>query len=96
VNEALARLVRDRADGQCEYCELPESASVAAFEIDHIIARKHRGQTADDNLAFSCFYCNSAKGPNIAGVDPLTGEITRLFHSTPTLGGTIFDGLATA
>jgi hypothetical protein len=32
------------------------------------------------NLALSCFHCNRHKGPNIAGRDPLTGEIVRLFH----------------
>ncbi len=33
-----------------------------------------------DNLGLSCFYCNSFKGSNVAGYDPLTDEITRLFH----------------
>jgi hypothetical protein len=50
------------------------------FQIDHIIARKHAGATTADNLALSCFYCNSHKGPNIAGLDPITRELTRLFH----------------
>jgi hypothetical protein len=31
-------------------------------------------------LALSCFYCNSAKGANIAGRDPETGQLTRLYH----------------
>lgn len=34
----------------------------------------------DENLAWSCFYCNSFKGPNIAGRDEMTGAIVRLFH----------------
>lgn len=50
------------------------------FEIDHIIARKHRGRTTASNLAVSCIYCNAHKGPNIAGIDPLTGRLTRLYH----------------
>jgi len=33
-----------------------------------------------DNLALSCFFCNTFKGPNLAGVDPDTGEVTKLFH----------------
>jgi len=32
------------------------------------------------NLALACIHCNRYKGPNIAGVDPATGEIVRLFH----------------
>ena len=52
----------------------------STFEIDHIIARKHGGRTTASNLALSCFYCNTYKGPNLAGVDPVLGRIIRLFH----------------
>jgi hypothetical protein len=27
-----------------------------------------------------CLHCNRHKGPNIAGLDPSTGEVVRLFH----------------
>jgi HNH endonuclease len=80
MNEGLAKFVRERARGQCEYCQLPEKWSSIPFEIDHIIARKHNGPTTEDNFALSCFYCNSAKGTNIAGIDPESGIIVRLFH----------------
>lgn len=50
------------------------------FETDHIIAQKHQGPTELDNLAFACFLCNSAKGPNLSGIDPTTKRIVRLFH----------------
>jgi hypothetical protein len=36
--------------------------------------------TAPENLALCCLHCNCHKGPNIAGIDPVTGELTRLFH----------------
>jgi 5-methylcytosine-specific restriction endonuclease McrA len=48
--------------------------------VEHIIAIKHRGQTALDNLAWSCFQCNGNKGSDIASYDIETGELTRLFH----------------
>jgi hypothetical protein len=32
------------------------------------------------NLALSCWYCNSFKGSDIAGIDPVTGKLTRLYH----------------
>ena len=32
------------------------------------------------NLALACFHCNTHKGPNVAGVDPATGQIVRLFN----------------
>ena len=38
------------------------------------------GGTESDNLAMSCIYCNSYKGANLSGIDPVTGEIVRLFH----------------
>jgi hypothetical protein len=44
------------------------------------VAEKHGGKWEIDNLAPSCFYCNSYKGPNLAGIDPATGKVTRLFH----------------
>lgn len=75
----LDALVRQRAHGLCEYCQLAEAFSSLPFEIDHVIARKHGGKTELANLALSCFYCNSYKGPNIAGVDS-NGAIVRLFN----------------
>ena len=50
------------------------------FQIDHIIARKHGGETIAANLALSCYFCNSYKGPNIASLDPDSGRLVRLFH----------------
>lgn len=52
----------------------------AELQIDHIVAEKHHGQTVADNLALCCLNDNLHKGPNIAGLDPETGTLTRLFH----------------
>jgi hypothetical protein len=80
VNEALKRLVWERAADTCEYCRLPQLLDVLPFQIDHIIAEQHHGATAAENLALSCLNDNLHKGPNIAGLDPATGSLTRLFH----------------
>lgn len=80
MDATLERLVRQRAGGRCEYCCLPQVGARVPFEIDHIIARKHRGPTAAGNLAVSCYYCNVYKGPNLSGRDPATGKVTRLYH----------------
>jgi hypothetical protein len=80
MDAALERLVRRRAGGRCEYCSLPQLASRVPFEIDHIIARKHRGRTVAGNLAISCIYCNAYKGPNLSGLDPATRRLTPLYH----------------
>jgi hypothetical protein len=50
------------------------------FEIDHIIALQHGGPTILSNLALCCIHCNSHKGPNIAGLDPQTKRLTKLYN----------------
>ena len=80
MERRLEHIVRLRAGGVCEYCLLPESISNLPFPIDHVIARQHRGGTVAENLAEACPSCNLHKGPNIAGIDPETGQITVLFN----------------
>jgi hypothetical protein len=69
-----------RAQSRCEYCRLPSVFHPAPFQIDHVIALQHGGPTALENLALACIHCNRFKGPNIAGIDPDSGEIVRLFN----------------
>src|SRR5262245_7819956 len=59
---------------------MPQDYDYDPFEIDHVIAKKHRGPTAANNLALSCLPCNLFKGPNVAGVDPQTRKVTPLFN----------------
>jgi hypothetical protein len=51
VPAELRRLVRQRAADSCEYCLIPERATLATHAIDHIVAEKHGGITVADNLA---------------------------------------------
>lgn len=74
----LANAVRTRAHDTCEYCLLPQSVRRLRFQIEHIIARQHGGQSALENLALACGRCNRHKGTNIAGIDPATAQMTRL------------------
>jgi HNH endonuclease len=80
MEEALRQLVWARAGNACEYCRLPQLLDILPFQIDHIIAIKHHGPTTSDNLALCCYNDNTHKGPNIAGIDPATRDLTRLFH----------------
>src|SRR5947209_20314356 len=80
MDEALRQRVWERAADTREYCRMPQRFDVLPFQIDHIIAVKHHGPTAADNLSLSCYQDNLHKGPNLAGIDPDTGEVTRLFH----------------
>src|SRR5579871_1762272 len=80
MDRELEELVWRRARGRCEYCQLPHEYDELAFEIDHIIARKHRGPTRAGNLCLACFACNNHKGANLSGIDPKTKKIVKLFH----------------
>lgn len=72
--------IRSRAKDACEYCALPQRASLLPHHIDHIIAAQHQGSDDDANLCLCCLRCNLKKGPNIASIDPASGEVVRLFH----------------
>ncbi|WZO98529.1 HNH endonuclease signature motif containing protein [Isosphaeraceae bacterium EP7] len=77
----LRTLVRDRAGDRCEFCPLPQDAlPLATFHVEQIVARQHAGGDEAGNLALACHHCNGHKGPNLAGIDPDTGRIERLFH----------------
>lgn len=72
-----------RAQHACEYCRLPQRASLLPHQVDHIIAQQHLGSDAASNLCLCCLRCNLKKGPNIASTDPQAGGIYRivaLFH----------------
>ena len=72
------QLVRTRANHRCEYCGIHQRIYPDfAFHIEHIVARQHGGEDELDNLALSCHLCNSKKGPNLSGLDPDTGALTR-------------------
>jgi hypothetical protein len=81
MDESLAEAVRLRANHSCEYCHMPKALyPTIPFPIDHVIARQHGGSTVLSNLALSCLHCNSHKGPNIAGIDPKSKKLTKLFN----------------
>lgn len=81
VVERQRQLVRERAGNCCEYCGLPQAtARFLAFHVEHIRARQHGGSDDLDNLALACPDCNAHKGPNLTGIDPVSGECVQLFN----------------
>lgn len=80
MNAKTKQQVWERAQSRCEYCQMPAQFSELGFEVDHVVAMKHGGESAIDNFCLSCFYCNSYKGPNISGVDPKTNQIVSLYN----------------
>ena len=80
LSNETRELVRRRANDICEYCGLPQSASVLPHQIDHIIGRQHRGTDDVENLCLCCIRCNLKKGPNVASIDPMTRLVSALYH----------------
>ena len=80
VTVAQRREVLARAKGCCEYCHSQARFSTQSFAAEHIIPRFRGGQTVLNNLALSCFGCNSHKAVKTHAVDPATGTEVPLFH----------------
>jgi hypothetical protein len=74
MNLRLERVVWRRAGRVCEYCQMSQEYDDLPIQIDHIIGRKHEGQTTARNLALAGFLFNNHKWPNIAGRNPLFAE----------------------
>jgi hypothetical protein len=86
----LRRLVIERAGERCEYCLLPAGVSFFPHEVDHVIAEKHSGVTAAENLAFTCWRCNRHKGSDLGSFDPHTHTFAFLFNPRTQLWSAYF------
>ncbi len=80
ITRSQIREIRLRAAGCCEYCWLRENMQSITFHVDHIVPVTHGGSGSSSNLCLACPDCNRAKGPNVAALDPLTDEPTRLYN----------------
>ena len=81
MDEDLRALVRQRAESRGEYCGLHQDyAPFATFHVEHVIPRMHGGGDVPSNLALACDRCNLHKGPNLAGIDPGSGEMAPLYN----------------
>ena len=80
ISFSLRQFVSERAQEKCEYCGLHQNVSICLHEVDHIIARKHGGQTAAENLALACLPCNRHKDSDLTTFDPVSNEIVALFN----------------
>jgi hypothetical protein len=80
MSAELRDLVRSRAGGRCEYCQLPDNVQILPFHVEHIVAKQHSGGDEIQNRAWSCDRCNAYKGPNLSSIDPDSGKVVELFH----------------
>lgn len=81
ITAAIRRQVRERASHKCEYCGMNQDVEpFVTYQVEHIVAKQHGGNDDLENLALACSHGNLHKGPNLSGIDPVTGKIVRLFH----------------
>ena len=50
VGDSLRRIVADRANEQCEYCQYPEQFSPSSFEVEHIVPKAAGGLMIDEEF----------------------------------------------
>jgi hypothetical protein len=83
MDAATRDLVRRRAGDRCEYCHMPQEATLfIPFHVEHIIAKQHvvEGHDHPSGLAYACDRCNAFKGPNLSSIDPETGDKVDVFN----------------
>jgi hypothetical protein len=74
---AIKRLVYNRAQGCCEYCQTCEANTGQAMHVEHI------DPSAGDlleNLCLSCSNCNLSKGKATTASDPQSAQSFSLFN----------------
>ena len=75
--QTIVRLVHERAEFCCEYCQTCQRVIGQSMHIDHIIP----GESNDlENLALACPSCNQSKAKATQAIDPDTGHLVSLFH----------------
>jgi len=80
ISQTTKDLVRQRADGYCEYCQCPEAFATQPHSIEHIRPRVQSGGDDPTNLALACQGCNNHKYDRTEAVDELTAGTVPLFH----------------
>jgi hypothetical protein len=80
ISELLKLFVAKRAQYRCEYYHLQELDAYFKHQIEHIISRKHGGETIEENLAYACADCNSNKGTDLSTVFLPDFTLIRLFN----------------
>lgn len=79
IPKALRARVAAQARYRCGYCLMQESVVGTPMELDHLIPESLGGTTEEGNLWLACSLCNDHKNDRIAALDPMTGDVVRLF-----------------
>ena len=90
IPSPLRQRVIERAARCCEFCLICQDDVPQQHEIDHLVARKHGGQSITENLALTCFPCNRYKGADLTAIDPDTQNVVPLFNPRVQVWGEHF------
>jgi hypothetical protein len=74
---ALVRLVHERAQNCCEYCQTCRDIIGQAMHVEHI---DPNGGDSPENLCLACPTCNLSKAIATSAPDPATGATVPLFN----------------
>lgn len=80
ISAEKKRILVERAEERCEYCQCRADYATETFAAEHVIPRSRGGNDELDNLALACSGCNGRKYNKLEVVDPTTGEMTLLFN----------------
>ncbi len=80
ISVVKKRLVIERAQERCEYCQCRSDHATETFAIEHVIPVSRGGNDDVANLALACSGCNSRKYNKLEAVDPANGELVPLFN----------------
>lgn len=72
--------IEKRANGLCEYCQLPHKLSSSPFVIEHILPISKGGTDELENLALACSACNNSKYNKTEAFDRLGDKTIALYN----------------
>jgi 5-methylcytosine-specific restriction endonuclease McrA len=80
ISETVKTRVRDAAKNRCGYCQSQQQYVMGILEIEHILPTAIGGDNNEQNLWLSCRLCNSYKGIQTKGNDPISDRSVQLFN----------------
>ncbi len=80
IPEKTKARIRTAFQNRCAYCLSSQRYVYGPFEIEHIIPLFLGGSNNEDNLCLACRLCNSYKGVQTTGVDPVSKQTISLFN----------------
>ena len=79
ISARTRRQVEIDAMYRCSYCRSPTVVGIPML-VDHIIPLAANGDSTIANLCLCCYRCNEFKHDAVTNIDPLTGNVSALYH----------------